>query len=58
MSPKGLAERWHIPLQTVYKMNSEGRGPRYITVGKHCRYRESDVIAWENARFANGRPAA
>lgn len=47
-----LAERYRVPLGTVYRWNSHGTGPRPIKVGKHRRYRLSEVEAWEARRGA------
>lgn len=49
--PRWLAEYLGLPLATVYKMNSEGTGPRRIRVGKHVRYRKSDVERWLSQRY-------
>lgn len=46
-----LAEREKLPVATLAQWASQGKGPRYARFGKHCRYRLSDVIAWENERF-------
>lgn len=51
---QALAERLDVPVKTVYDWNSKGTGPRYLRVGRHVRYRLADVIAWENARYADG----
>jgi len=53
-----LAERWTCPLATGYAMNHKGTGPRRIRIGKHVRYRLSDVVAWENAQTVDPEPAA
>jgi excisionase family DNA binding protein len=45
-----LAEREGVPVQTVYRWNSRGGGPRYIKVGRHARYPLTDVVAWEKSR--------
>lgn len=55
--PEGLADYLGIPLATVYQMNSRGTGPRRIRVGKHVRYRKTDVDAWLESR-AVGEPVA
>ncbi|WP_395105270.1 helix-turn-helix transcriptional regulator [Actinomadura sp. SCN-SB] len=47
-----LAERFGVPVRTVYSWNSEGTGPRYMKIGRHARYKLADVIAWENERYA------
>jgi excisionase family DNA binding protein len=52
LTPQDLADRAGVPLATVYRWNSEGTGPRYMTLGRHARYRLADVLAWENRRYA------
>lgn len=47
LSPEDLAQRYKVPIATVYRWNSESTGPRRLKVGKHVRYRLSDVQAWE-----------
>ncbi|WP_217369193.1 helix-turn-helix transcriptional regulator [Nonomuraea antri] len=51
LTPDDLAARFRVPKKTIYKMNSDGTGPKYIRVGKHARYREADVRAWEDAHY-------
>jgi excisionase family DNA binding protein len=46
LSPAQLSAYAGVPLATIYQMNSRGTGPRRIRVGKHVRYRKSDVDAW------------
>jgi excisionase family DNA binding protein len=41
-----LAEHIGIPVSTVKYWRKVGRGPRITQLGKHYRYRESDVQAW------------
>lgn len=55
---KALAEREGVPVATVYRWNTRGDGPRYLKIGKHVRYRLSDVEAWERTRLAGGGHAA
>jgi excisionase family DNA binding protein len=52
LTVKELAEREGVPEQTVYRWNSCGSGSRYMTIGRHVRYRVADVLAWENRRYA------
>lgn len=47
LRPEDLAERYKVPLATVYRWNSEGTGPRRLKIGRHVRYRLSDCEAWE-----------
>lgn len=46
VSPQQLAEYLGIPLKSVRNWRTTGSGPRGIRVGKHVRYRWSDVEAW------------
>jgi excisionase family DNA binding protein len=51
MSPEELADRFGVSVQTVYQWNKNRSGPRYMRVGRHCRYRLSDVLAWEERQL-------
>jgi predicted DNA-binding transcriptional regulator AlpA len=53
LSPGDLAEREGVPLKTIYAWNYVGSGPRYLRVGRFVRYRLTDVVAWEDARYAD-----
>lgn len=55
LDPKGLADYLDIPLSTVYQWRGRGLGPRGARVGRHVRYRLSDVEAWLNQQA--DRPA-
>jgi predicted DNA-binding transcriptional regulator AlpA len=58
LSPAELAERYDLPLETIYSWNKARTGPRFMKIGRHVRYRLVDVIAWENSRtIASGRTA-
>lgn len=52
-----VGERLKVPVKTLAQWASQGKGPRYHLFGRHCRYRLSDVIAWENAQFSRGEVA-
>jgi len=47
-----LAEYLDVPLRTVYAWQSKGGGPRFHKVGRHVRYRLSDVDAWLETRVS------
>ena len=49
-----VAARMRVPVPTLCQWASQGKGPKYARFGRHCRYRLSDVIAWENAQFGDG----
>ena len=57
LSNEGLAERLNVPIATVRQWRHEGTGPRAIKVGRHVRYRVTDVEAWEESH-ADPRTAA
>jgi len=50
LTPDGLAALLHVPVGTVYGWNYKGVGPRKTHVGRHVRYRRSDVEAWIESR--------
>jgi len=41
-----LAELLGVPKSTIDFWRASGTGPTFIRLGKHVRYRESDVLAW------------
>lgn len=51
LGPSELAERENVPLATVYKWRTTGTGPKGFTVGRHVRYRLSEVLAWEEEQL-------
>jgi predicted DNA-binding transcriptional regulator AlpA len=53
LTPEDLAQRYTVPIASIYKWNSEGSGPRRIKIGRHVRYRLADVLAWEAERASD-----
>lgn len=51
-SPRPLASRAEVaeflgvPTQTVTAWAHKGTGPRYVRIGRHARYRWTDVEQW------------
>lgn len=45
-TPKELSVYLEIPVATLYAWRYRGQGPRGFRVGKHLRYRRSDVTDW------------
>jgi excisionase family DNA binding protein len=35
-----------VPVGTLANWRYQGKGPRFVKVGRHVRYRRSDVEAW------------
>ena len=50
-----LAEREGVSIYAVYAWNRDRTGPRYMRVRRLCRYRLSDVLAWEKSRLVEPR---
>lgn len=55
---RDLAERYGVPVATVYQWNSRGEGPPRMRIGGHVRYRLADVERWETSRYVDDRGAA
>ncbi|WSQ15752.1 helix-turn-helix domain-containing protein [Streptomyces sp. NBC_01231] len=53
-TPADLAKYLGIPEATLAQWRYLSKGPRWIKVGRHCRYRWSEIDAWldENAGAA------
>lgn len=45
-----LAAWLQVPPETVYKWRYTGSGPRGVRLGRHVRYRRTDVEAWLTER--------
>ena len=50
LTPGELSSRLGIPDSTLAQWRYVGRGPRFIKVGRHVRYRAEDVDAWLEAQ--------
>jgi excisionase family DNA binding protein len=48
--PKWLSEYLQVQLRTVYSWRARGVGPPVYVVGRHLRYRRSEVDAWLRQR--------
>jgi excisionase family DNA binding protein len=46
LSTQELADYFDVPLKTIYAWRHQGRGPRGFRVGRHLRFRWSDVQGW------------
>ena len=45
-SIEAFAAELDVPVRTVYAWRSKGLGPRGYKIGRHVRFRRSDVEAW------------
>jgi predicted DNA-binding transcriptional regulator AlpA len=46
-----LAARWSMASNTLRKWRWEGKGPKYVKLGSRVLYRESDILAYEEANI-------
>lgn len=51
MTSDDLADYLGVPKKTLEQWRYLGKGPAYAKVGKHVRYRRSDVDAWVDSRI-------
>lgn len=50
LSVEELAELLGVPVGTIYRWNHIGTGPQAIKVGRHVRYRQTDIDRWLDQR--------
>ena len=55
LTRRELAERYGVPVKTPAEWACKGTGPRYAKIGRHVRYRLSDVVDWEREQFPRER---
>jgi excisionase family DNA binding protein len=52
LSVRDLAEYLGLPIATLYTWRYRGQGPSGFRVGRHLRYRQSDVDGWIQQQMA------
>ncbi len=52
-----LAEFLHVPIATIYAWRRRRQGPPGFRVGKHLRYRRSDVEQWTRTQLEDSHRA-
>lgn len=50
-----MAEWLGVPIATVYQWRTKGYGPKGVKIGRHVRYRLSDVESWLADRLKEDR---
>jgi excisionase family DNA binding protein len=50
LSPETVAELLGVPKATLYAWRSRDEGPKGFKIGKHLRYRRSEVERWLDER--------
>jgi excisionase family DNA binding protein len=53
-----VAKYLGIPEKTIYVWRTRNTGPRGIRVGRHVRFRRSDVESWLDSKADTTQPAA
>ena len=53
-----VAEMTRLSVATLRWMRHDKRGPRAGKLGRRLVYKESEVLAWVDAHFEDGTPAA
>ena len=47
LTPREVAARFRVSTRTLETWRFAGRGPKYLRIGGHVRYRPSDIHEWE-----------
>ncbi len=53
--PEQVAEVLGVPVGTLANWRYQGRGPAFVKVGRHVRYRRNDVARWIDAQVVGAR---
>ena len=48
LSVEDLANYLHVPIATIYAWRHQRQGPPGFRVGRHLRYRRSDIGQWSD----------
>ena len=55
-TPQELADYLDLPVGTIYQWRVRGEGPAGLKIGRHVRFRRTEVEAWlEDQRTAQAR---
>ena len=55
---KELEAKLALPERTLDQWRYVGKGPRFVRVGRHVRYRDEDIDAWVAEHTVDPQPAA
>lgn len=58
MTANELAELLHANTRTFANWRTNDRGPAFVKIGAHVRYRHADVDAWLEERTVSDTPEA
>lgn len=52
LTPRQVAERYQVSVETLKDWRYHNRGPKYVKLGQQIRYRLHDLEEWERMREA------
>lgn len=55
LTPSEAAQLMAVPVRTLDGWRNRSIGPKYLKVGRHVRYRSSDLSAWLETRGGDDR---
>jgi excisionase family DNA binding protein len=55
MTPADLSEYLGVPTGTLANWRYQRRGPIFVRIGRHVRYRSEDVARWLGSQAADSR---
>lgn len=53
MTPSDLSEYLGVPTGTLANWRYQGRGPAFVRLGRHVRYRAEDVLDWISGQVSD-----
>lgn len=53
LNPTEVSHYLGVPIGTLANWRYQGRGPAFLRVGRHARYRIEDLAMWVEAQLAN-----
>lgn len=56
LTPQEVSDYLDVPVGTLANWRYLQRGPRYLRIGRHVRYRAADVAAWLDTQLAPCNP--
>lgn len=53
LTPEDVSEYLGVPPGTLANWRYQGRGPAFVRLGRHVRYRAVDVAAWVESQLSD-----
>lgn len=55
LTPSQVSNMLEVPVGTLANWRYLGRGPTFVRIGRHVRYRGEDVMDWIDRNAVTGR---